>query len=66
MVYKVTKREIPVIISIAAPTDLGIEICEKLGVTLITTVRVDSMHVFTHAWRVIRDEEQLACDISKS
>jgi FdhD protein len=66
MVYKVTKREIPVIISIAAPTDLGIEICEKLGVTLITTVRNDSMHVFTHAWRVIRDEEQVACDTGKS
>lgn len=58
MVYKVTKREIPVIMSVAAPTDLGIEICEKLGVTLITAVRNDNMHIFTHGWRVTPDERQ--------
>ena len=56
MVYKVTKREIPIIMSVAAPTDLGIELCEQLGVTLITAVRNDSMNIFTHSWRVTPNE----------
>lgn len=57
VLHKVAKRHIPVIASISAPTDLGINIAETLDITLITSVRGKKMNVHTGNWRVIGNEK---------
>jgi FdhD protein len=52
ILQKIVKRGIPVIISISAPTDLGVKIADKLGVTLIGLVRGGKMNVYAHEERV--------------
>jgi FdhD protein len=52
IVFKVAKRHTPIIISISAPTDLGIKTAEKLGITLVSSVRGTRMIVSTNVWRV--------------
>jgi len=52
IVFKVAKRHTPIIISISAPTDLGVKTAEKLGITLVSSVRGTRMNVSTNAWRV--------------
>lgn len=52
ILYKVARRNIPVIISISAPTNLGVKIADNLGVTLISSVRGKRMNVCTNDWRV--------------
>lgn len=52
MILKVAKGRVPILISIAAPTDLGIRLANDLGVTLIGRVRNKKMNVYTHGWRV--------------
>lgn len=47
IVHKVAKREIPIIISISSPTDLGVKAAEALGITLIASVRGQKMNVYT-------------------
>jgi len=53
ILQKVVKRGVPVIISISSPMSLGIKMAEKLGITLIGSVRSQSMHIYTHPERVI-------------
>jgi len=55
ILYKVAKRSIPIIISISAPTNLGVRIADNLGITLISSVRGKRMNVYTHDWRIARD-----------
>jgi len=52
IIYKVAKRHIPILISISAPTDLGVRTAEKLGITLISSVRGKKMNINTNDWRV--------------
>jgi FdhD protein len=52
ILHKVAKRGVPVIISISAPTNLGVRIAFDLGITLIASVRGKRMNVYTHGWRV--------------
>jgi FdhD protein len=52
IVLKVAKRNIPILISRSAPTNLGIKVAEDLGITLIGFVRGKRMNVYTHSWRV--------------
>jgi FdhD protein len=52
ILHKVAKRGVPVIISISAPTNLGVRIADDLGITLIASVRGKRMNVYTHGWRV--------------
>jgi len=52
ILHKVAKRGIPIIVSISAPTNLGVEIADKLGITLIASVRGKKMNVYTNDWRV--------------
>ena len=53
IVLKVAKRKIPVIISISAPTNLGVRLADDLGITLIGFVRGKRMNVYTNGWRVV-------------
>ncbi len=55
IVLKVAKRGVPFLISKAAPTDLGVKLSEKLGITLVGFVRGDRMNVYSHGWRVSTD-----------
>ncbi len=51
--HKVAKRGVPIIVSISAPTSLGLKTADKLGVTLIGSVRGQRMNVYTHPQRVV-------------
>ena len=56
ILLKVAKRNIPLLISRAAPTDLGLRLAADLGVTLIGFVRGKRMNVYTNSQRVAADE----------
>jgi len=55
ILHKVAKRSIPIIISIAVPTNQGIRIADNLGITLIGSVRGKRMNVYTNDWRIMHD-----------
>jgi len=57
ILHKVAKRGIPIIISISAPTNLGVRIADNLGITLISSVRGKRMNVCTNDWRVVTGGE---------
>jgi FdhD protein len=52
ILLKVAKRNIPIIVSKSAPTNLGVRLANDLGVTLVGFVRGKRMNVYTHAWRI--------------
>ncbi len=52
ILHKVAKRGIPIIISISAPTNLGVRIADNLGITLIGSVKGKRMNVYTNDWRL--------------
>jgi len=52
ILHKVAKRGIPIIVSVSVPTSLGLKTADKLGITLIGSVRGKKMNVYTHNWRV--------------
>ena len=53
IVLKIAKRNIPILLSKSAPTDLAVDLAADLGVTLIGFVRGRRMNVYTDGWRVI-------------
>ena len=53
ILFKVAKRNIPVLISRSAPTDLALELASDLGITLVGFVRGKRMNVYTGNWRVV-------------
>ncbi len=52
ILLKVVKINIPIILSISAPTDLAVRLADSLGVTLVGFIRVRRMNVYTNGWRV--------------
>ncbi len=52
ILYKIAKREVPVIASRSAPTDLAIRSAADLGITLIGFVRGKRMNVYTNEQRI--------------
>jgi FdhD protein len=55
ILLKVARRNVPVIVSKSAPTNLGVRLANDLGVTLVGFVRGKRMNVYTHAWRITID-----------
>jgi len=55
ILLKVAKRNIPIIISKSAPTDLGVKLASDLGVTLLGFVRGKRINAYTNNWRIVRD-----------
>jgi FdhD protein len=49
----VAKRNIPILISKSAPTNLAVRLAAELGITLIGFVRAKRMNVYANEWRVI-------------
>jgi FdhD protein len=54
IVSKCLSCGIPVLASVAAPTDLAADIAEKYGVTLVGFVRRDRLNIYTNFQRIIR------------
>ena len=55
VILKIARRNIPIVISKSTPTDLAVDLADRLGVTLIGFVRGKKMNVYTESWRVIGD-----------
>ena len=55
ILLKIARRDIPIVISKAAPTDRAVDLAAHLGITLIGFVRGKSMNVYTGGLRVIGD-----------
>jgi FdhD protein len=55
ILLKVAKRNVPIIVSKSAPTNLGVRLANDLGLTLVGFVRGKRMNVYTHDWRITRD-----------
>ncbi len=55
ILLKVAKRNIPVIISKSAPTNLGVRLAHDLGITLIGFVRGKRMNIYANDWRIEAD-----------
>ena len=53
ILLRVAKRNIPILISISAPTNLAVRFAAELGITLIGFVREKRMNIYTNEWRVI-------------
>jgi FdhD protein len=52
MLLKVAKKGVPVIVSIAAPTSLGVKLANDLDMTLVGLVRGRGMRVYSGSWRI--------------
>ncbi|MFC2035909.1 formate dehydrogenase accessory sulfurtransferase FdhD [Chloroflexota bacterium] len=52
ILLKVAKRNIPIIVSKSAPTDLGIKLADDLGMTLLGFVRGKRINAYTSDWRI--------------
>lgn len=53
IVIKIGKMGLPVIISRSAPTDLGLEMARKLGITVVGFVKGEKMNVYTYPERIL-------------
>ena len=53
ILLKASKKNIPLLISKSAPTDMGVKLANDLGVTLIGFVRGRRMNVYANDWRVV-------------
>lgn len=53
ILLKVAKRNIPILISKSAPTNLAVSFAAETGITLIGFVRAKRMNVYANEWRVI-------------
>ncbi len=53
MLLKVARRNIPVVISVAAPTSTGVKMANDLGITLIGLVRGNRMNVYSAPGRLL-------------
>jgi len=56
ILLKVARRNVPIIISKSAPTNLGLRLAADLGVTVLGFVRGRMMNVYIHAGRIATDE----------
>ena len=57
ILLKIAKRNVPILISRAAPTNMGIRLANDLGITLIGFVRGRRMNVYANDWRMVTDGE---------
>lgn len=53
ILFKVAKRNIPVLVSRSAPTDLAVDLAHEIGITLIGSVRGGHMNVYAGEWRIL-------------
>ena len=52
ILLKIVRRDIPIIISRSAPTNLAVRLANKLGITLIGFARGRRINIYANDWRV--------------
>jgi FdhD protein len=52
ILYKISKRDIPILISVSSATNMAVRLADSLNITLIGGVRGAKMNVYTHNWRI--------------
>jgi FdhD protein len=52
ILLKVSRRNIPIIISKSAPTNLGVRLASELGMTLLGFARGKRVNAYTNDWRI--------------
>ena len=52
ILLKVAKRNIPIMVSKSAPTDLGVKLASDLGITLLGFARGKRVNAYTNDWRI--------------
>ena len=53
ILLKAAKRNIPLLVSKSAPTNMGVKLAGELGITLIGFVRGKRMNVYSNDWRLV-------------
>jgi len=53
VVQKVARMGARILVAVSAPTDLGIELAEEAGITLIGFARNQRMNIYTHPQRIV-------------
>ncbi len=53
MALKAVRAKIPVLVSVAAPTSLGLHIAERAGLTVVGFCDGKRFNVYTHGWRIL-------------
>jgi len=53
ILLKVARRNIPLLISKSAPTNMGVRLADDLGVTLVGFTRGRKMNVYANEWRIM-------------
>lgn len=54
MLLKVARRRVPILLTKAVPTDMGIRLAEETGITLLRCSREGAVTSYTHHWRIER------------
>lgn len=54
-IKKVINAHIPVVIAIAAPTDLAIKEADLFGITLVGFARERQFNIYSHDWRILKN-----------
>jgi FdhD protein len=52
ILLKVSKRNIPIIVSKSAPTNLGVRLANEMGITLLGFARGKRVNAYTNDWRI--------------
>ena len=52
ILFKIAKRDIPIMVSRSAPTDIAIRAATDMGITLVGFVRGKRMNIYANEWRV--------------
>ncbi|MDH4122775.1 MAG: formate dehydrogenase accessory sulfurtransferase FdhD [Thermoplasmata archaeon] len=53
ILMKIARARIPLIVSKSAPTDLSVNLADKLGITLVGFARGMRMNIYSHDWRIV-------------
>jgi FdhD protein len=56
MLLKAARRGIPVVISVASPTNVAVRMATDMGMTVVGMVRGKKMNIYSGAWRIVTDE----------
>lgn len=61
ILLKVAKRKVPILISKAPPTNLGVRLATSLGVTVISAAGEQGLNIYSHDWRLSWPEDCKQC-----
>jgi len=56
MLLKAARIGIPVVISVASPTNVAVRMATEIGMTVVGMVRGKRMNIYSGAWRIVSDE----------